>query len=174
MNIEEIYQGILQDLSAGGRALRRYTPSELKDLETALQETTNDIELKKVICLVEHSMTFYPGFAAPLLEILKNNPDTEILVFALNGARKHIVAYHQQQGKRLEYPFLEVLKNLLYSKHPEVVEWTLRTIEEIGAQGIFFKKELNNIKPPPWKWFNEHNRSIREIIAMLEMRWSQR
>lgn len=172
MNIEEIYQGILSDLTAGGRGLRRYDPSELKHLENALKETTNPIELKKVICLVGHSMTFYPAFADPLLDILRNNPDPEILVFAINGARKHILAYHQQQGRRLEYSFLEVLKNLLYSKHPEVVEWTLRTIEEMGPQGIFFLREFDNIKPPPWKWFNEHNRSIREIIAMLEMRWS--
>ncbi|HLT22445.1 MAG TPA: hypothetical protein VKZ84_03345 [Bacteriovoracaceae bacterium] len=171
MNIEETYQSILSDLSAGGRGLRRYDANELKHLEKELT-TTNPVELKKAICLVEHSAAFHPPFAEPLLHILRNNSDPEILVFALNGARKHILAYHQQQGRRLEYSFLEVLQKLLYSKHPEVVEWTLRTIEEMGAQGIFFLKEFNNIKPPPWKWFNEHNRSIREIIAMLEQRWS--
>lgn len=173
MNIDEIYQSILQDLSQGARGLRRYNATELKYLESAL-ETTNDIELKKVLCLVEHSMSFHPAFMSPLLSLLRNQKDPEILVYALNGARKHILAYHQQQGKRLEYEFLEILKNLLYSPHPEVVEWTLRTIEEMGAQGIFFLREFNNIKPPVWKWFNEHNRSIREIIAMLERRWSQR
>lgn len=174
MNIEEVYQSILSDLSQGGRGLRRYDSQELKYLERALGQTTNHIELKKVICLVEHSMNFYPPFMEPLLEILRTQSNPEILVFALNGARKHILAYHQQQGKRLEYSFLEILQKLLYSPHPEVVEWTLRTIEEMGPQGIFFKRDFDKIKPPMWKWFNEHNRSIREIIAMLEMRWSQK
>lgn len=174
MNIEEVYQSILHDLSVGGRGLRKYGSSELKYLEKALLDTTNDIELKKVICLVEHSMSFHPPFIEPLLHILRTHANPEILVFALDGARKHILAYHQQQGKRLDFTYLEVLQKLLYSTHPEVVEWTLRTIEEMGSQGIFFLRDFNNIKPPMWKWFNEHNRSVREIIAMLEMRWSQK
>lgn len=174
MNVEETYQSIMHDLSLGGRGLRRYEVNELKHLVERLAATTNTIELKKLLCLIEHSASFHPPFALPLLQILQQHRDPEILVFALNGARKHILAYHQQQGKRLDFTFLETLKQLLYSPEPEVVEWTLRTIEEMGSQGIYFLREFKNIKPPPWKWFNEHNRSIREIIAMLEFRWSQK
>lgn len=174
MKLEETYQSIIHDLARGERGLRRYEAIELKYLVESLTQETNNVELIKLLCLIEHSASFHPPFMLPLINILKNNQDPEILVFALNAARKHILAYHQQQGKRLEFNFLEALKQLLYSPHPEVVEWTLRTIEEMGSQGIFFLREFKHIKPAPWKWFNEHNRSIREIIAMLEFRWSQK
>lgn len=173
MNIEEVYQNIMGDIKAGGRGLRRYNAIELKYLEERLNNATDSIELSKLLCMIEHSASFYPRFEQPLLKILKHETNPGLLVFALNAARKHILASHQSQGRRLNFDFLEILKNLLYAKDPEVVEWTLRTIEEMGSQGIYFKKEFSNIKPPPWKWFNEHQRSIREIIAMLEHRWSQ-
>ena len=174
MDIQSVYKDILEDLKLGGRALRRLNSTELKELETHLNEEKDPERLKEILCIVEHSASFHPPFEPILLKLLHQESDPEILVFALNAARKHILASHQQQGKRVEFSFLEVLQKLLYSKSPEVVEWTLRTIEEMGAQGIFFKKDLNNIKPAPWKWFNEHQRSVREIIAMLEHRWSEK
>ncbi len=173
MEINTIYKDILEDLKLGGRALRRFNTQELKELEGILA-TSQGEELQKVLCIIEHSMSFHPAFEPLLLKILNAETDSEILVFALNASRKHILSSYQQQGKRVEFSFLEALQKLLYSKSPEVVEWTLRTIEEMGSQGIFFKKDLNNIKPAPWKWFNEHQRSVREIIAMLEHRWSEK
>ena len=173
MEINNIYKNILEDLKLGGRGLRRFNALELKELEGILVNSQGE-QLQKVLCVIEHSMSFHPPFEPLLLKILTTETDSEILVFALNASRKHILSAHQQQGKRIEFNFLKVLQKLLYSKSPEVVEWTLRTIEEMGSQGIFFKKDLNNIKPAPWKWFNEHQRSVREIIAMLEHRWSEK
>lgn len=173
MKIEEVYQSIMEDLKAGGRGLRRWETHELKHLAQALAASKDAQQLEKLLCIIEHSASFYPGFETPLLEILTSQREAKLLVFALNAARKHILAWAQQQGRRLEYPFLQTLKTLLYHRDPEVVEWTLRTIEEMGSQGIIFKKEFAHIKPPPWKWFNQHQRSVREIIAMLEHRWSQ-
>jgi len=79
-----------------------------------------------------------------------------------------------QKGLRLEFEFLETLKPLLRHRDPEVVEWTLRLIEGCGPQGIYFLREFDTIKPPPWKWFNSHQRAVREIIALLERRWAPR
>ena len=60
--------------------------------------------------------------------------------------------------------------------------------QELNSQGIqglprglglsatlaeYFLKEFDKIKPAPWKWFNPHQRAVREIIAMLERRWGQ-
>jgi hypothetical protein len=98
-------------------------------------------------------------------------PDA-LIVFAMNCARKHIIDARFQRGQRLDYEFLELLKKLLFHSNPEVVEWTLRLIESCGNQGVYFLKEFDKIKPPPWKWFNAHQRAVREIITLLERRWS--
>lgn len=176
MNIEEIYQKIIQNVSQGERGLVRFSSQELGELEkfylTAL-ELRDFAQLEKILCLVEHSSNLNQKFAPLILETLKPEHSDHLIVFALNCARKHIIQAQFQKGLRLHFDFLEALKKLLHHSSPEVVEWTLRTIEECGNQGIYFLKEFDKIKPAPWKWFNPHQRAVREIIAMLERRWSQ-
>ena len=175
MNLEEIYSKILSEISQGHRALRKFSSDELEELNslliTSFKEEKFD-QLEKVLCLVEHSASLHGKFEPALLELLKAPLPGHLIVFTLNSARKHIIEARFQRGHRLEYNFLEALKALLFSKNPEVVEWTLRLIEGTGNQGIYFLREFDKIKPPPWKWFNSHQRAVREIITLLERRWS--
>mgnify|MGYP003574968824 CR=1 FL=1 len=173
MKIDELYKKILKGIEAGGRGLLRYSPEELEEISLALEKSTDPKELEKLLCLVEHSASLYAPFEKSLLKILQLDLPDHLKIFALNCARKHIMQARAQKGHRLDFEFLEILKKLLYSKNPEVVEWTLRTIEECGNQGVYFLKEFDKIKPAPWKWFNAHQRAVREIIAMLERRWSR-
>lgn len=173
MNIDESYRKVLQELEQGHRALQRFSADEIEELATLLETQNSPDELEKVLCLIEHAASPQPLLEGPLLKFLATKTSPNLIVFALNCARKHIVQSRQQRGQRLTYEFLEVLKKLLYSPEPEVVEWTLRTIEECGSQGVYFLREFDKIKPPPWKWFNQHQRSVRELIAMLERRWGQ-
>nr|MBA2405691.1 hypothetical protein [Bdellovibrionales bacterium] len=127
----------------------------------------------KVLCLVDHNAVDYAPWEGIILKVLTKELPPRLMVFALNCARKHIIQARFKRGHRLHFDFLNILKQLLFSKSPEVVEWTLRTIEECGNQGVFFLQDFAKIKPPPWKWFNPHQRSVREIITMLERRWSR-
>ncbi len=170
MDRDQIYQKILFDLNLGHRALVRFTQDELEILKSQLDEGA---DLEKTLCLIEHSAALYGGFEGPLLNILKLDLPDHLMIFALNCARKHVIQARFQKGRRLDYEFLEILKKNLSSTSPEVVEWTLRTIEECGNQGVYFLQEFAKIKPPPWKWFNSHQRAIREIITLLERRWSR-
>lgn len=170
MNLEEIYQKILKEIESGHRGLVRLKDDELSELN-ALLGTTDYKELEKVLCVIEHSSGLYNKFEANLLKLLKSDIPDQLIVFTLNSSRKHIVEARFQRGHRLDFEFLEALKNLLFHKNPEVVEWTLRLIEGCGNQGIYFLREFDKIKPPPWKWFNEHQRAVREIITLLERRW---
>lgn len=175
MNIEETYQKILKEIGQGHRGLVRFSSDELEELQERLTKNLkiqNFEELEKVLCLIEHSSGLYGKFEAPLLEVLNAKVPDSLIVFALNSARKHIIEARFQKGQRLDFTFLEALKTHLKSKNPEVVEWTLRLIEGCGHQGIYFLKEFDKIKPPPWKWFNSHQRAVREIITLLERRWS--
>lgn len=170
MNLDEKYHYILSEINKGHRGLVRLSDEELEKLNELLLASTFE-ELGKVLCIVEHSSTPHLKFEANLLQVLNSSAPESVLIFALNCSRKHIVEARFQRGQRLDYHFLEALKKLLYHKNPEVIEWTLRLIEGCGNQGIYFLREFDKIKPPPWKWFNAHQRAVREIIALLEARW---
>ena len=169
MNFDETYKKILSEIEQGHRGLVRLSADELEELNAKLGNLEN---LEKVLCIVEHSSSLYNKFEKNILKVLNAEVSDTVLIFALNCARKHIVEARFQKGQRLEYDFLETLKKLIHHKNPEVVEWTLRLIEGSGNQGIYFLREFDKIKPPPWKWFNSHQRAVREIITLLERRWS--
>lgn len=169
MNIDVTYQKILDELDKGHRGLIRLSEENEEEL---LAHLDRGDKLLEVFCVLEHSSTPSLRFGPSLIRLLNQLQEDSLLIFALNCARRHIVEARFQRGMRLEYDFLETLKKLLFHPNPEVVEWTLRLIESCGNQGIYFLREFDKIKPPPWKWFNPHRRAIREIIALLENRWS--
>lgn len=174
MNLEATYQKILKELEQGHRALQRFSKEEIEELEHLLEKNLPaGKDLEKILCLIEHTATPQLSLEPILLKALGQVLSPPQMVFTLNCARKHIIQARQTRGQRLSFEFLEALKKLLYSHSPEVVEWTLRSIEECGSQGVYFLREFDKIKPPPWKWFNEHQRAVREIIALLERRWGQ-
>lgn len=176
MDINAHYSKIIEELESGGRALQRFSESEITSLQTIFDAALIERDpetLEKILCIVDHSAVSHKGFEALILKCLSTDLPDRFIVFSLNCSRKHIIAERFKKGLRLDFEFLDILKKLL--KHPsiEVVEWTLRTIEECGNQGIYFLKEFDKIKPPPWKWFNAHQRAVREIITLLERRWSR-
>ncbi len=176
MDIDQVYQSILNKLSGDSRSLIRYSPSELEFLSTTFASalTSGDLEaIEKVLCLMDHSAADHSPWEDLLIQGLKQDLPPRLIVFHLNCSRKHVIQARFKKGHRLHFDYLQVLQKLLLSPSPEVVEWTLRTIEECGNQGVFFLKDFDRIKPPPWKWFNAHHRAVRELITMLERRWSR-
>lgn len=171
MNIDERYQLIMKGIEQGHRGLTRFSPPEIEELEAALRVAKKPEDLEKVLCLIDHSSMPHQGFEKDIVSILNSEIPDRLVVFALNASRKHILQARFNKGNRLEYEFLETLKHLLHHKNPEVVEWTLRTIEECGNQGVYFLQEFDKIRPAPWKWFNAHQRAVRELITLLERRW---
>lgn len=173
MNIDETYSKILSEIELGHRGFVKLSSDDMDELNSLLDSSLTDhTTLEKVLCIVEHTASLNTKFEKNILKILNSPLPDLLIIFGLNCARKHIVEARFQKGQRLDFEFLETLKKLLYHKSPEVVEWTLRLIEGSGNQGIYFLKEFDKIKPAPWKWFNAHNRAVREIIALLERRWS--
>ncbi len=174
MNLHERYQAIMIGIEQGHRGLTRFSSEENEEINSLLQKTREEKnlqDLEKVLCLIDHSMMPHQGFEKELLSVLNSDLPDHLIIFALNAARKHIIQARFNKGNRLEYDFLETMKRLLHSKNPEVVEWTLRTIEECGGQGVYFLREFDKIRPGPWKWFNAHQRAVRELITLLERRW---
>jgi hypothetical protein len=176
MDIESLYQKILTNIDLGSRALIRFSQDEVEEISVQFHKELNQKNpegIEKVLCLMDHSAADYSAWEPLIIKALNAELSPRLIVFALNCARKHILQARFKRGHRLDFDFLETLRKLLFSTDPEVVEWTLRTIEECGNQGVFFLKDFDKIKPPPWKWFNAHQRAVREIITLLERRWSR-
>lgn len=171
MIVESVYSKILSEIKLGHRGFVKLSQDDLEELNSLLL-SHDEKELEKVMCIIEHSITLNLKFEKNLLHVLNSDVSGILLVFGLNCARRHIVEARFQRGQRLEYDFLETLKKLLFHKDPEVVEWTLRLIEGCGNQGVYFLNSFDKIKPPPWKWFNAHQRAVTEIITLLERRWN--
>lgn len=173
IDLDSHYQHILSELEKGHRGLVQFSSEELEELTQLLKNQESSKEnLVKTLCLVEFSAKMHAPFEEGLITILNHAQENEIIVHALNASRKHIIEARFQKGNRLEFDFLEALKKLLHHSDPEVVEWTLRTIEACGPQGIYFQREFVSIKPPVWKLFNSHQRAVLEIITLLERRWN--
>ena len=176
MNIDAVYASILEELKLGHRAFKKFSPQEVEELLVQFRASLDPLNpqaLEKILCLLDHSQQPNQKFEADLLTTLNLDLPDHLLVFAVNASRRHIIQARFQKGHRLTFEYLEALKKLLYSSSPEVVEWTLRTIEECSNQGVYFLREFDKIKPPPWKWFNPHQRAVRELITLLERRWSR-
>lgn len=168
MNLDERYSTIMKSVEQDHRGLVRYSAEEVDELVRLLASKK---DLEKVLFLIEHSAMPNQAFEEGILAVLKAEIPDHLIIFSLNAARKHILQARFNKGHRLEFEFLEALKILLHHRNPEVVEWTLRTIEECGNQGVYFLSDLDKIKPAPWKWFNAHQRAVRELIELLERRW---
>jgi hypothetical protein len=74
-------------------------------------------------------------------------------------------------GNMMPSEFFDILKNLLKTKSPELLEWTLRTIESMGPLNFRLKTEIINSRPGMKKIFNSHLRACDEIINLLESQW---
>ena len=120
MDLDAQFAKIMQELKLGHRALVRFNQNELENLEEKLNHFFLEkdlVGLEKILCLVEHSAALNSKFEPGLLKVLNSDLPDHLLVFALNGARKHIIQAKFQRGQRLSYDFLEILKKKTQSAH---------------------------------------------------------
>jgi hypothetical protein len=168
--IEEKYAQIITVLKKGHRYQKKLTENEIDSLNQALKNTNEPKQLEKIFCIIDNTQTRSLKFSKPILDILNSDHSSNILVFALEASRKHVLEANFTKGNRLDLNTLDTFKGLLSHTDPEVVEWTLRVIDEMGGQGIYFKSIFDTIKPK-LALFNNHKKNIKMIITMLEKRW---
>lgn len=172
MDLNARFEEIISTLSKGHRYLKPLDENQREFLVKQLDAKSEQEELKKTFCIIENTCDHCAEFETPLIHLLKEIEHKELLIHALNGARRHIITRRQKEGKRLEGNFLVALEKLLEHSDPEVLEWTLRTIDECGGQGIYFKSKLQKVLPSLFSiFFNKHKKNTHEIMTMLEKRW---
>ena len=168
MDLEETYQDIIKDLKNGGRGQIKLTSEDVAFLENAL---TSD-KLNQVLCILCHDQGFHQELTPALSKLIQKIENHETLIFALSAFSRHGIAAKLRDGHPVDPETLKMLESLLHHKNHEVIEWTLRTIDEMGSQGRYFLPQFKGIKPGTVSTlFNQHKKNIKEIIQMLENRW---
>lgn len=171
MNIESLYDEIIDELKLGGRGLRKLS----KDQIDLLIESWNRDQLKLILCILDHSIENLACFDEPIIKSIHEETDPELLIFLLGAAQKHSIAARANDGFPPSSDFMNAIRYLLNSPHiknPEVLEWTLRILEQMGMKSILFKKEIINLRPGLGSLFNQHKKSCKQLIELLEKRWA--
>ncbi len=137
---------------------------------------TQSSKLKELLCILDNTQNSTSELNELFIETLKtlqNFKDHELIVYALGASQKHVIAESFKSGKMISLEYFDILKKLLKEGHPEVKEWTLRTIESMGPLSLRFRKEVLKAKPGLIKYFNAHQKASAQIITYLEQEWKR-
>lgn len=175
-NYQRIYQDAIHKLKLGQRPQIKLTPELLAELkaewEKAIASTQNET-IKKILCILDNSQNTTSELNELFIKTFKQVKDNELLVYLLSASQKHVIADSLKTGKMISMEFFDVLKELLKNKNPEVLEWTLRTIESMGPLSMRLKQEVLNAKPGMMKFFNQHQKASSQLIEFLENEWKR-
>lgn len=175
MDIDHYYEDIIKRLKKGERAKTwPQNPDELEALANKWQDSLSAMDLDnlaKILCIIEHLAQTVEDFDELIMNTLKVK-DSQTIIFALGCASFHIINRQQRAGEKVPRELIEGLRSLLSNKDVEVIEWTLRTIEQLGREGLLLRDDVIKKRPTILGLFNKHKRNNLEIIEMLERRWA--
>lgn len=178
MDINAKYQETLEFLKVGKRPFIRFTDHELQSLAHYWQELNSksapEEDYLPILCLADHLTRSHRSLNDPLIFTLENRKEENLLVYSLTASFKIIIEESIRQNERIPFAFLNALKAPLSHDSWEVLEWTLRVIDQLGQQSIFLKNEVIARRPHLLQKLNPKTKNISELINMLEYRWSPR
>ena len=173
MDIEKIFLETIEQLQQGSRPRHRFNKEQLDALAQHWRSCINSPkELPKVLCLVDHLYGDSPHWEELIIQSLKEIKDEELLVLILGISHRQIINRRVRMGERVPFEFIQCFESLLDHQSPEVLEWSLRTIEQMGSQSIMLKQKVLQRKPGIRRLFNQHLKYGHEIIEILEKRWN--
>lgn len=176
MNNQELYNHIISLLKEGKRPQVQLNDEQKASLNQAWQthlDSENHQELTKVLCVLDNTLTLCDSFSPVIYRSLEVIVDSDMQVMILGVARRHIIDHAHKKGERVPYDFIKVLEKKLSSNDPEVLEWTLRLIESLGNQSIILKESVLKAKPGMSALFNNHKKAAKQIVELLEKRWTR-
>lgn len=175
MDIQKAYAQIIDQLKNDGRGFVKLTNEEIDFLNNSLTLNTSPLELEQIFCILAHDLNFHPQICEKLFEILPNfdhKSDKDLIIFGLSALRRHHFEARSRLGDPVTTNYLKIIEMFLLSKEAELVEWSLRSIEELGGQGRYFIPHLKKIEPTRFSLiFNTHKRHIYDILNILKVRF---
>lgn len=174
IDIDQLFEQTIEQLQQGSRPRYPFSQEQQQFLvETCKQHRSDHEMLTKILCIVDHMQGDSPLWEELIIEFLKPQTHDEILIHIMGISHRQVINRAQRQGDRLSFDFIQAFNPLLDSQNPEVLEWVLRTIEQMGAQSILLKEKVLDKKPGLKRLFNQHLKNGYEIIELLERRWKR-
>ncbi len=175
-DIQFHYQQTLELLKAGKRPLLKFNDQELEAMAQAWNELNqrqaSEKEYFPLLCLADHLTRSHESLLAPLIFTLENRSEEDLLVYTLTASFKVVIEECLRKNERIPFSFLNALKSPLKHESWEVLEWTLRVIDQLGQQSILLKSETLQRKPGLLQKLNPKTKNVFELIQMLDKRWS--
>lgn len=183
---EDIYSQAIKDLQNFKRPQIKLDEQDFLELHHSWEENLQLMEessqkneevlstLEKIFCILNHSQKSSSIFDDLIQQSFQKLKKPELVIYLLSVSQKHLIQKKFLEGNPIPKTFFKLLKDLLkkYQDQPEIIEWTLRTIEQLGNQSIKLREEVLTIKPTWGALFNSHKRASKQIIEMLEKRWA--
>ena len=148
MDIPSLYKQVIEHLKQGQRPNLAFSPQEIDELVEKWRRNKDDpVFLKSWLAIIGHCQRDHLEFEEPLIKTLEITDHPNLIIFTLSALQKHIIGHYHKHGERIPQKVIKVLKNVLTHPDREVLEWLIKTIEEMGPQGIVFKEILIRKKP---------------------------
>ena len=187
---EDLYSKTIEDLKSFKRPMVKLSSEDFLEMRDLWKESLQKLKdpsfkeeqkektlafLEKIFCLLDHSQKSSVLFDSLYEESFKIIQKPELIIYLLSVSRKHLIEKKFLEGNPIPKNFIKSLENLLehYENiNPEVIEWTLRTIEQLGNQSLKLRETVLKIKPSWGSLFNQHKKASKQIIELLEKRWA--
>ncbi|MCY4644011.1 MAG: hypothetical protein OXB88_05280 [Bacteriovoracales bacterium] len=175
MDIEQSYEKALRTLKRGLRPRHPWGPKEFLFLAESLKEaltSQNEKLIEQILCLLQGTERTPEIFEDLLCRLLALSwPSSRIKIFALDTSTKYIIQRRRKLSLPLPPLYLKTVGLLLENPNPELKEWALRVIDEMGKEGRPLASHILKNRPRFWQMGNKHHRHCHDIIEMLMTKW---
>lgn len=179
MDYQALYFDTIEKLKRGERPLIKLGAEHIVHLKQvwgeAIDEEIQVEKLRQILCILDNTQTmtreFDHHFFTTIEKLRVHTKYDELLIYTLAASQKHVVSEALKSGVMIPAIYFDQLKKILETKNPELLEWTLRTIESMGPLSLRLQKEVRSLRPSIFKLFNEHQKAAFEIVDYLEKEW---
>ncbi len=176
MDLNKTYNSIINQLKLNKKARIILNPSDINQIKSKWQQylSSKDYDsLMKVFCILENCSRGVSDFNSLFHKSFSVINRHDVLISCLTASWPHFILRNQGLGEPISYEYIKILKKLLENNDPKVIEWVLRTIDQLGGQSIILKSEVFNKRPSTIKTLlSKHHRNNKNIIKMLMHRWN--
>ncbi|MDD4973300.1 MAG: hypothetical protein PHY93_03070 [Bacteriovorax sp.] len=178
MNYQQLYIQIIDKLKKNERPLILLTPELIAELKAEWQRALSEINvdeiaLKKILCILDNTQNMTSELNELFIATFEKVRNQDLLIYTLAASQKHVIAQSLHTGNMISIAYFEKLKALLKNNNPEVVEWTLRTIETMGPLSLRLVNDVRAVKPGIFKFLNLHQKAASQIIELMEKQWEK-
>ena len=178
LELEALFKETINKLKNHERPKINLTPELIEKIKTEWREIISEskidtTKLQKILCLLDNTHNLTTEFQELIIETLTKVKDAETMIYTLAAAKKHVIEENLKNGVMIPQKMMEELRRLLTHPEPEVFEWVLRTIDDLGPLGLRLRDDILKNRPGIGALFNKHKKNSLEIIDHLEKKFNE-